>query len=139
MNIALKAYEILDKLENEGFNEIHIYSIEKESVWHEQYAIFTLEFKTFDYFDSGDDLGDNPYIIPQSFDEDKLRNDFLTYLGTQFPKCKINISYEGKEFEICGPKYKSFFRKYADKLEYLSDLGGHHLFIHDARPANAKN
>src|SRR3990167_8736867 len=118
MNVALKASQILDKLEEEGFNEIPTYNVDKESIWHEQYALFVLEFEDMNDYESYND--DNQHFIPAQFDEHRFQNDFIKYLKKEFPNCSINVSYEGKEFEICGPKYKSFFRKYADQIECLS-------------------
>mgnify|MGYP001568134169 CR=1 FL=1 len=133
INVAVKAAEVFKKLEDEGFNEVDTLVLEKESGWHEQYAIFIADFD-FDLDDFGD-VEEGPYVTPASFDEHRFKKDFLSYLKKEFPGCKINVSYQGKEFEIIGPQYEVFYKLHFDAIEEGSSKNdGHWIFPPPAKP-----
>lgn len=128
INVAEKAAKVFDKIYKEGWNGINVMDGEKESCWHEQYAIFVLQFDT-DFSSWFNDAEDNKYVEPARFDEHRFNKEFLDYLKKEFPGCKINVSYQNKEFEIIGPQYDAFYNKYFDDLEAGEMLNnGHWVF-----------
>lgn len=129
-NVAEKASEVFDKIYKDGWNGINVMDGEKECCWHEQYAIFILQFDT-DFGSWFNDAEDNEYVRPARFDNYRFSKDFLKYLHKEFPGCKINVSVNDTEFEICGPKCSEFFDKHRDTLEDIEDTrpdGGHWVF-----------
>ena len=118
LNVATKAIEVLDKLQKSGFGGLDVLNIKKEGVWHEEYAVFILNFD-FPIYDEPD----TPYTT-HSFDEDGFNSDLMYHLEFEFPKCKINFSKGCSEYEIIGPKYKSFYKKNFDAIEDIETRRG---------------
>ena len=122
MNVAEQADKFLKTVEN-GFNGVPVVTLQRESIWHEQYAIFVLQFDT-----DMDRYGKSEYHT-QSFDYGAFERDFNKHMKKFFPNCKINYSEGCFEYEVCGPKCSEFFKEHSDKLEELElDRDGHLVY-----------
>src|SRR5687767_13929379 len=105
MNVAQVANQFLENIDKVGFGGIKARNIKRESIWHEQYAIFQFEFDT--PIDLGFERERNcEYCVPGYFDTGKFHGDFDDLLKTVFPKCEINSNHRINEYEIIGPNYK---------------------------------
>ncbi len=124
MNIAESISKLLDKLSRENyFNGVYIEHIDKECTWHEQYAIFTIEFDIYSSFRDED----NQYT-EVIFDERKLYKDFEALLRKTVGQCEIKHYSSCNEWEIMGPKCKEFFKEHEDALEELACQEGHTVY-----------
>lgn len=116
-NLINRVNNFLDKIKKNGFRGVKVQRIEKESIWHPEYAIFILEFNIpltgFMSFTEPD----CEYCKPAYFDEDQLNNEFADHVAKQFPECEVRVSYRGKEFEIVGKNNKAFYDRYEEQLE----------------------
>jgi hypothetical protein len=121
MNVAKSVGEFLDKLHS--FNGVRIEYIDRESTWHEQYAIFTIGFDIYPGF--MDETNEYTEVI---VDERKLYKDFEQALRKVVGECKIKHYPSCNEWEIQGPKCKAFFKEHADALEELAMKEGHTVF-----------
>lgn len=106
INVAETADEFLERLKREGFNDVKVFNLIKESCWHEQYAIFVIEFATWRL---------------KHKSEEKLKIAFDNELTKVFPGCKKNIYPQCNEYEIIGAEYDAFWAKYRDRVEELED------------------
>ena len=124
MNVAKVATKFVDSLEKESeFNNVDIIQIEKECVWHREYAIFIVDFD----FDSFYLECHNDYT-EVTFDNDGFDLDWQEFVYEQFPECTIKFHGGTGEVEIIGPNYDEFVKTYSEELEELSSKSGHHIF-----------
>ncbi|MBP9778625.1 MAG: hypothetical protein KBD25_05550 [Rickettsiaceae bacterium] len=77
-----KVKKLLDKINEEGFKGIKPLYLERESGWHDAYALFFIEFE----------LGE-----PDTSEE------FIDYMEELMPECEINV--RGFEVEVIGPNF----------------------------------
>ena len=107
MNVAEKANEFLAEIEKDGsFNDVDLEYVERETVWHREYAIFIISFDTFDL----------PYFDVSRFDED-----FKKHMESWFSGCEIKYYPSCNEYEIIGSNYKKYWAKHAEAVEEFSD------------------
>jgi hypothetical protein len=126
MNVAKKANDIIIALNLMGFNGIKVADIEKEGIWHQEYAIFTINFR-FPLTGFWDEE-ETQYIKPKTFDYRQFTHDFVTWLKKEFPNCNLKYYPECHEVEICGPNYKQFYEQNMDALEDLAEKPGHQIY-----------
>lgn len=109
-----------------GFNGIKIDYIEKEGIWHQEYAIFLIGFRfpLIGFYDEEE----SEYITPKRFDGRKFNNDFISWMEKQFPGCKMKYYPACDELEICGPNYSAFYEQNEDALEELAGTPGHKIY-----------
>lgn len=109
--------QFLDNVQKNGFRGVKVQRIEKESIWHPEYAIFILEFQiplTGMFFERE---SDSDYAKKAWFDEDQLKKDIENHIKQNFRDCDVQVHYEGREFEIIGQNYQAFYDHYQDQLE----------------------
>ncbi len=118
LNVADKANLFLDLIKTTGY-KYPVRNIEKEGIWHPEYAIFILEFKTpnFNHFYNEDE---DEYTQPPQFDKGRFYKNFVNYLQETFPNCKIKRYEHLDEYEIMGPNYREFYDEHLDALEELA-------------------
>lgn len=120
MNVAEQANKFLDFVKD-GLNGIQVIDLRKECTWHEQYAIFILQFDTY---------GDGDLPPYHEFNLHQFEQDLDKCMKSFFPDCEINYSSGCFEYEIIGPKYLTFAKKHADALEEFECIeGGHKIFV----------
>lgn len=123
INVAEQAQEFILGILRSGFGGLQPLTIVKESKWHEQYAIFILKFDIPIM-----DVPDCEYCVNE-FDHDGFYSDLLEHVKKSFPRCKVTFNEGTHEYEILGPRFKSFYKKHADKLEDLEmEVSGHAVF-----------
>lgn len=125
LNVAKKANEIILKFrEDQYFNDIMILSINRESTWHQEYALFyiTFYFPTYDFEPSSE-------YEEVTFNYDKFYDDFESYLKSEFPNCYININKRLGEYEIIGPNNSEFVKNNFEDLEDIAcNHNGYYLY-----------
>lgn len=127
IDVAVEVDKFLKTLEFvRQFNDVQILRLERQSTWTEQYANFILQFDTLNF-----DLASNPGPYTRvEFDYDELTDDFRSVLQAYVPKCKIEYRHGCHEFEIQGPKIKSYYKKHADAIEtWYEQHPGFSVFI----------
>jgi len=122
-NLIERVNTLLTDVKKNGFRGVKVQRIEKESVWHPEYAIFVLEFNIPLVGFMSYQQSDCEYCHREWFDEEQLKDDFKAHVESQFPECEVNVSYQGREFEILGRNNKEFYNHYQDQLEevYMQD------------------
>ena len=114
-NIAESANELLDALKIGSFHGVKASSIQREGVWHEQYAIFLIDWNFGVDFTEPSEYRDN------SFDEDRFNDDFEKCLKKQFPGADISYNQYCNEYEIIGQHNEAFYAAHKDRIEELCD------------------
>lgn len=71
---------LLNKVQSEGFNGVKPLYLERESGWHDAYALFYIEFED---------------------KEPDISEEFIEYMEELLPGCEINV--RGFEVEVIGP------------------------------------
>ncbi len=123
MSIAKTVTKLLKEVGG-SFNEVSV-GFDKESIWHDQYAIFVAEFDILGggFYDEG------PYV-EVIVNEKQLAKDFKQLLQNNLPEgSTIQHHSSCNEWEICGPKYKEYYAQIQDALEDAYDkVNGHAIF-----------
>lgn len=113
MNVANQANAFLKEIRKSGFGGLKVLRIEKESIWHEQYAIFMLEFNI--------PIIDAPHCeyCTSEFQYEEFYDDLLEKIKTEFSGCEVTFNKYTHEYEILGPFHKEYYFAHQEALEEM--------------------